>query len=443
MLFQFPAAIQAGLAAGKYVQVITSSGIPLSIARDATTGQFVGHAIGMLSNSGIPMNPIAIPLQLVQIAASGVQMHQMHRGFTAVQAGLKTLQASVGVLQATTAVIGVGVAAGVALSAVSLWQTLKLREDVKQLKLEVKDGFIDLKRVLQAQGTELIEHINQVAQDIKFEQHRIILIQAYGKFIEATRLIKTAMSCSDINIRNADLANARQMLGEALADYSNPHLLSETSAAGQLRRLECAWAIEQTVALTYQLQNESIAASDRLSHLNNRIRQDCLNVIDNCETSEEVDFLFPEILRVHDHDLAMLQSWQAHIDWSNSLTPEELKTLYSSDPIVLEDLQEGESNNSSDLALQIPEQTFYENVKQKSHLLSLCDQLQLLMKPSLRQDYAAYISEQASVTGYKTLNSSRLEQASNLTIANLYWYFKVREEDEEEIDSSHAEAVAV
>src|SRR6478672_10704674 len=112
MLFQFSPAIQAGLAAGKYAQVLTSSGVPLSIARDATTGQFVGHAVGLLSNSGIPLNPLAVPLQL---ATSGAQMYQMHKGFTAVQAGLQTLQASVGVLQATTAVIGVGVAAGVAL----------------------------------------------------------------------------------------------------------------------------------------------------------------------------------------------------------------------------------------------------------------------------------------------------------------------------------------
>ena len=443
MLFQFPAAIQAGLAAGKYVQVITSSGIPLSIARDATTGQFVGHAIGMLSNSGIPMNPIAVPLQLGQIAASGAQMYQMHRGFTAVQAGLQTLQASVGVLQATTAVIGVGVAAGVALSAVNLWQTLKLREDVKQLKLEVKDGFIDLKRVLQAQGSELIEHINQVAQDIKFEQHRIVLIQAYGKFIEATKLIKTAMSCSDINIRNSDLANARQMLGEALADYSNPHLLSETSAAGQLRRLECAWAIEQTIALTYQLQNESTAASDRLSHLESRIRQDCLNVVDSCETDEEVDFLFPEVLRIHDHDLAILQSWQAHIDWSNSLSSEEQKQLNSGEDTSLNNSDNLELNKSGVLVLQVPEQEFYESVKQKSHFLSLCDQLQLLMRPDLRHNYAAYISQQANNTGHKILSFSNLQQASDLTIANLYWYFKVRDESEDETDASATEAVAL
>jgi len=43
MMFQFPPLIQAGIQAGKYAQV-WSNGIPLSIARDRVTGQFVSHA---------------------------------------------------------------------------------------------------------------------------------------------------------------------------------------------------------------------------------------------------------------------------------------------------------------------------------------------------------------------------------------------------------------
>jgi hypothetical protein len=127
--------------------------------------------------------------------------------------------------------------------------------------------------------------------------------------------MKTAMCCEDMSIRTADLANARQILVEAVADYNNPRLLSETCAAGQLRRLECTWAIEQTIALTYQLQNQPAAVSHQLSHLQDKIRQDSLNVIDNCETEDELDFLFPEITRIHDHDLAVVESWQNQVDW--------------------------------------------------------------------------------------------------------------------------------
>jgi hypothetical protein len=357
-----------------------------------------------------------------------------YKEFEVIQAALRSLQASVGVLQATTAVIGVGVAAGVALSAVNLHQTLKLREDVKQLKLEVRDGFIDLKKALRSQGTEIIQRIDEVAQDIKFEQHRLVLIQAYGRFLEATKLMKIAMSCEDVSIRNGDLANARQMLAEALADYNNPRLLSETSAAGQLRRLECAWAIDQTIALSYQLQNQSAAVSDRLSHLQDKIRQDSLTVIDRCETEDELDFLFPELTRIHDHDLAVLESWQNNVDWMRSLPTSELKLLQSADFTNSEISINSDINTDTIADSAPPEQLLYENLKQKSHPESLLAQLQFMMKPELRRESEFYITQQAAIAGYKTLVPANLQKASDLAVANLYWYFKVRDESKEEVE---------
>lgn len=426
MLFQFPPAIQAGLAAGKYAQVFTSTGVPIGLARNAATGQFVGHAVGLLNSSGAALNPL---VAVSQIAMSAGQMYQMHRGFQAVQASL-------GVLQATTAVIGVGTVAGVALSAVNLWQTLKLRQDVKQLKLDVRDGFIDLKKALKDQGTEIIQHIDEVAQDIKFEQHRLVLVQAYGQFLEATKLMKTAMSCKDASIRNADLANARQTLSEALGDYNNPRLLSETCAAGQLRRHECAWAIDQTIALSYQQQNELAAVSDRLSHLQDKIRQDALTVIERCETEDELDFLFPELTRIHDHDLLVLESWQNQVDWMRSLPPSEVKLLQSADFSNSDATATPDASADPNVLAEPPEQILYENLKQKSHPASLLDQLQFMIKPKLRQESETYITQQAAIAGYKTLVPANLEKASNLAVANLYWYFHVRDESEEETEQN-------
>ncbi|WP_249064431.1 hypothetical protein [Argonema antarcticum] len=348
------------------------------------------------------------------------------------QAGFQSLQASVGVLQASTAVIGVGVAAGVALSAVNLWQTMKLREDVKQLRLEVKDGFIDLKEALKGQGTEILQRIDQVAADVEFRNHRTILAIAYGKFLQATELIKLAMS-EDISIRNNDLAIAKGMLAEALANYRNPQLLSDTSAAGKLRRMECAWAIEQTMALTFQLQNQLDAVSPCLSHLQSKIRQDCFNVINSCESEDELDFLFPEIKRIHDHDLVVLESWQNQIDWMRSLPESELKLLESAE---FSNLEVTPDTNSATTALAAPpEQLFYEKLKEKSHPQSLQDQMIYMMKPELRRQHQLYISQKATSAGYKSLVPSNLQQASDLAVANLYWYFKAR-------DESNAEAIA-
>ena len=93
MQFAFDPIVQAGIKAGKYAQVFTDSGVPLSIARDPATGRFVANAIGTVATSGHPL--CAVP----QLVMGGVQIYQNHRGFQA-------LQSSLSVLQSTTAFIG-------------------------------------------------------------------------------------------------------------------------------------------------------------------------------------------------------------------------------------------------------------------------------------------------------------------------------------------------
>ncbi|HYW22187.1 MAG TPA: hypothetical protein VE956_23315 [Nodularia sp. (in: cyanobacteria)] len=426
MLFQFAPAIQAGIETGKYLQVF-SNGLPLSMARDAVTGQFVANAIGATVNNS-PLSPLVAASNLM---TSGVQMYQTNQGFASVLNGLQTLQTSMGVLQATTALIGVGTFAGVALTAVNLHQTLKLRKEVEQMRLEVKNGFIDLKQALKDQGAEIRQLIEEVAQDIKFEQHRTILIRAYGLFIQAMNRFRSAMQLQDIGRKNAELDGVRGMLFEALADYTNPHLLSETCAAGQLRRLECAWAIEQGIVATYQAQNEISAVSDRLYHLQNTISENVCTVIDNCDSWEELDFLFPEISRIRYHDLAVVETWHNQVDWMRSLSPSELKLLNSADFKTSESQDTADTNQTTGV-LAPPEQLTYENLSEKSHFSSLRDQLIFMFKPALRKDYEAYVNQQAAVVGYKMLVPKNLQQASDLTVANLYYYFQIRDESETE-----------
>lgn len=425
----FRPAIQAGINSGAYEVVRNGAGQVLAIARDKSTGRFVAQGVGVLTNN-IPLFSLLGTNPILGGAIGIGQMIQTHRGFQAVLGNLNAIQSSLGVLQATTALIGVGTVSAVALSAVNLHQTLKLREDVKQLKLEVKDGFIDLKNALRSQGVEIIQRLDEVAEDIKFEQHRLEFIKAYGKFLEATKLIKTSMSIADESSINTELANARQTLSEAVASYNNPHLLSETSAPGYLRRVECSWAIEQAIVLTYQLQNEPKAVSDRLSYLQAKIRQDSLTVIDRIKTEAELDFIFPEITRIYHHDLAALNLWQNQIDWLISLPPSELKLLESAEFTESEIIQTTDTNS---LLTETPEQQIYQDLKQKSHPLSLHDQISFLMKPELRKQFETYISQESVKAGYKTLGLSNLQTASNMTIANLYYYFKIRDELETEI----------
>ncbi|MFN6464472.1 MAG: hypothetical protein RMZ41_022020 [Nostoc sp. DedVER02] len=429
MLFQFAPAIQAGIEAGKYLQVF-SNGVPIGIARDAVTGQFVANAIGAVVNNS-PLSPLVAAPNLV---ASGMQMYQTHQGFTSVLNGLQTIQTRLGVLQATTALIGVGTITGVALTAVNLHQTMKLRKEVEQMRLEVKNGFIDLKQALKDQGVEIRQIIEQVAQDIKFEQHRTALVRAYGVFIQAMNRFRSAMQLQDLSRRNAEIDDVRGMLFAALADYSNPHLLEETCAAGQLRRLECAWAIEQAIVATYQVQNEVSAVSDRLILLQDKICKDAHHVINRCESHDELDFLFPEIIHIKNHDLAVLNSWQNHVDWIRSLPSSELKLLSSADLNSSQLTTNADTHDSAINLGELPEQLLYESLAEKSHFYSLRDQLLFIFEPELRREYEFYISQQAGVNGYKTLVTSNLQQASDLTVANLYHYFNIRDKSEDELE---------
>ena len=415
MIFNFPPLIQAGIATGKYAQVFNSAGVPIGMARDAVTGKFVSHAVGM------SVNPLISPVSPI---LNGMQMYQTHCGFQAIQSSL-------GVLQASTAVIGVGTAVGVGLAAVNLWQTIKLRKEVKQLRLEVKDGFLDLKAALKSQGEEVIQHIDCVAEDLKFQQHRLELIKAYGRFVEATRLIQTAVRFQDASSRQIELANARQTLAEAAANYNNRDLLSEVCAAGRIRRLECAWGIEQAIILTYQLQNELNAVSDRLIELQDRIRRECLQVVESCDSHDELDFLFPEISCICDRDLLVLNTWQNKADYINSLSASELEPLAFPQSNTIQNNQEVDEVVVIEKPIEL---TQYEELQEKSHYLSLVDQLKFKVSPDLRKEPEIYVSDCATNSGHNTL-AKNITDTSDLSLANLYWYFQAKEESEPELVS--------
>jgi len=228
-----------------------------------------------------------------------------------------------------------------------------------------------------------------------------------------------------VNLRNSEINGARDMLFKALPDYDNSRLLEGTCSAGQLRRHECVWAIEQAITTTFQVQGAHETVSSRLSYLQEKIRQDSLDVIKRCESEDELDFLFPELTRIHAHDLPVLESWQNHVDWVQILSPDERQLLASSN---IPTTDSSDSSEEPAVVAEPEEQLLYENLKQKSHYLSLRDQLKFLVKPDLRRGHESYISQQATASSLKALAPSNWQEIPDLTVANLYWYFKGKQE---------------
>ncbi|MDB9316041.1 hypothetical protein PN462_23220 [Spirulina sp. CS-785/01] len=350
-------------------------------------------------------------------------MLQTHRGFQAVLGGISTLQSTLNVLSATTAVIGVGVAANIALSAVSLHQVLQLKRQMKELRRELQEGLLDLKTALKDQGEAIIQHIDYVAQDIKFEQHRVVLIRAYGLFTQALNRLHLAMKIQDEYRRNSEIDAVRGMLFQALSDYTNPALLDQSGAAGYLRRMECAWAIEQTIITTYQLQNELSAANDRLMALTTQVRNDAVKTVKRCQSEAELEFLFPEVVRINTHDVPIIELWQMQTEWMESLSPDDRQLLASSELETVE-MPENQGNAQKKEPVEVK---LYQDLKSKSHYAALQDQLCFIVRPELRHSHESYISQQAKVMNRPGLAPSRWEDVPDFAVANLYWYFKAQE----------------
>ena len=422
--FVFDPSIQDLLNRGIYELVKNkTTGDSLGIARDVATGQFKAIAKQII-NQGTNIDPMFTPLQIITtLGTSGVEMYQTHRGFQKTYQMINMLQQSIGVLQGTMNLIGVGTVASVVLSAVNLQQTLKLRDDVKQLRLEVKDGFIDLKQALRGESQEIIKRIEQVAQDVEYKQHKIIFIQAYGRFLQAIECIKDALKMSDNTLRNTAFGNAQKILYDALADYKNPLLNENNNLAGRLRRKECAWAIEQTLIMTYELQGAWETVNSRLERLQHNICQDAVEIISNCNSETELDFLFPEVHRINNHDLLVLQTKQSNLDYIASLSPAEKQDLVNlnlSENTTTEQAVEAEIVRED----VPPEITHYQELKAISHFAALKDNLKFIIQPESRTDYEKYITEQSKKCDRLSLVPSNWQEIPNLTVANLYWYLK-------------------
>ncbi|MBE9061214.1 hypothetical protein [cf. Phormidesmis sp. LEGE 11477] len=425
-MYNFSPLIQAGIAAGKYIPVETAAGVPIGMVRDAATGQFAAHAIGMGLN----------PLTAIPSMAMGAG--QLYQGHKALQ-GIKALSASVATLQATTAVIGVGVVGVAALSAVNLWQTLKLRKDVQQMRVEVREGFIDLKQVFADQGAELIEHIQHVSEDVEFRAHRTILARAYGLFDKAMNRLASAVTMQDLRARNDEVKAARDMMFQALSDYDNSQLMSGIGSIAYVRRRECVWVIEQAIAMTYQMQGEWQTVGDRLISLNATIRKDAVATLDKVKTDDELDFLFPELTRIRNHDLVAINAWNDHIEWSKTLSSEEMNQLNA---LTEDDAEETEN----DIATEDPaddkpiEYSLYEEAKSNFVPEALHESLVYSFSTERRRQGEVYIAERAALESLTAFNPQNLSKASPLAVANLELYFELR--DESLVDEAEDIAIA-
>ncbi|WP_293135328.1 hypothetical protein [Microcoleus sp. bin38.metabat.b11b12b14.051] len=444
MDYLFTPATQDRLNTGSLVQPATKTGKLLPAARDPVTGEFVEIAkifypsttatlshrgvLGLLAQlaGGGPLQPLVVP---AYVTAAPLQLAQTHQGFQKIYRMLNCLKINLAVMQATAAVIGIGAVSNTVLSAVNLDQVLKMREEAKHQKLKIKDGFIDLRHILKDRGVEVIQQIFKVAHNSNFEMYRQKLVNGYDIFSKAIKRCQSALTLPDIKLRNSEINSGRDMLFEALKIYDNPGLLEGLCCAAQLRQRECVWAIELAIGITFQLQRAYNMVSSRLLELQSKIRQDILTVVKGCQSQSELDFLFPEVTRILGHDLSVIEFWQNEVDWMQTLSAKDQHQLASLDKLSGEHLK---TSIHTTFAVLAAEPSLYESLKQKSHFLSLRDQLAFAVGPELRRGHESYVCQQAIATGYPALATSNWEAISDLTVTNLYYFFQIRDNSTED-----------
>ncbi len=303
--------------------------------------------------------------------------------------------------------------------------------------IEVRDGFFDIKHLISEQGSELAEHIQQVSEDVEFRAHRTILSRAYGLFTKAMNRMASAVTIQDSNLRSNEIDAVRDMLFQALSDYDNDQLMSGVGAAAYIRRHECVWVIEQAIAMTYQMQGEWSAVRDRLLNLNTTIRQDAIATLDQAETIDELDFLFPELTRIHDHDLVAISAWNDHVEWSKTLSSEEMKQLNALKTEEIESNLDAEEPSDDKPA----EYLSYETAKSNFVPDALWGSLAYSFSVERRQRSEEYIAERASLESLSAFSPQNLQKASPLTVANLALYFSMRDESLVEDEAAKTEKV--
>ncbi len=202
-----------------------------------------------------------------------------------------------------------------------------------------------------------------------------------------------------------------------------------TSGIGSIayvRRRECVWAIEQAIAMTYEMQGEWQTVCDRLITLTTTIRKDAALTLDKSETIDELDFLFPELTRIRDHDLVAIEAWKNRIEWSKALPEAEMKQLkaFTDSETETEDITFIEETTENKPA----EYVFYEEAKSNFVPEALRGSLIYSFNIEKRRQGEIYIAERAALESLTAFSTQNLSKASPLTLANLKMYFAARDE---------------
>jgi hypothetical protein len=146
-----------------------------------------------------------------------------------------------------------------------------------------------------------------------------------------------------------------------------------------------------------------------------------MELTESCQSEEEIDFIFPRINYMINHDIILIDFWKNNLKVIQNLSIEDQEKLASFNVTDIVSLNKAQKSN----ALQKPSPfKLYQELKAQSHFVALKDQLKFILKPELRSEYESYIIQKAIAMDFKGLALTNWKEVPDLTVANLYYSFK-------------------
>ncbi|SEH06396.1 hypothetical protein [Candidatus Venteria ishoeyi] len=218
----------------------------------------------------------------------------LQENVTVIAEGVSQHTAMLSSIQTSLGAIGFASTAGCLLSAVNVYQLIKVQQSLKKLDTKIEDGFADLKFFIEGQLQNLLE-----------TQQKQKLSQAYRLYLCGQEQLQTALVIKDTLNRNNSLMHCISSFNKALAVYDNPYDYQTINAPAKLRRLECCWAIQGSIAEAYYLQQEYDASLHSYEKLYQRILSET-DMFSKGLDSDNHHFITEDLNWVHENDIKIL-----------------------------------------------------------------------------------------------------------------------------------------
>lgn len=199
-------------------------------------------------------------------------------------------------IQSSISAIGFAATAGCALSAVNVYQLVKVQKTLTQLNQKVDDGFIDLKLFMNERLENLLE-----------EQQRRRLAEAYHLYLCGLERLKTAFVVNDVLNRNNAITHCISEFNSALSIYDSSYDNQHSNLAAKLRRLECCWSIQGSIAEAYAMQEEYEASLYSYKKLQQRIFNETDNFVSSLNQDSH-NFITADLHWIYQNDIKILDA---------------------------------------------------------------------------------------------------------------------------------------